>query len=84
MKRVLFLFFLLFLITALSAQKVLYVSSNGSDTWTGSRTQPFQTVHKALEQSGVTEVRVAVGNYKISGAVSGASIFFHRLTFPMK
>ncbi len=66
MKRVLFLFCLLFLTTALSAQKVLYVSSNGSDTWTGSRTQPFQTVHKALEQSGVTEVRVAVGNYKIS------------------
>lgn len=66
MKRVLFLFCLLFLVTSLSAQKVLYVSSNGSDTWSGSRTQPYQTVHKALQQSGVTEIRVAVGNYKIS------------------
>lgn len=65
MKGILF-GFLLFLTTALSAQKVVYVSSNGSDFWTGSRTQPLQTVHKALEQSGVTEVRVAVGKYKIS------------------
>lgn len=66
MKRVSFLFCLLFWITALSAQKVLYVSPNGSDTWTGSRTQPYQTVYKALEQAGVTEVRVAVGKYEIS------------------
>lgn len=66
MKRVLLLFCLLLSVTALSAQKVLYVSSNGSDTWTGSRTQPFLTVYKALEQPGVTEIRVAVGSYKIS------------------
>lgn len=66
MKRVLFLMSLLFLGMTLSAQKVLYVSPNGSDTWTGSSTQPYKTVYKALEQAGVTEVRVAVGNYKIS------------------
>lgn len=66
MKRVLFLVSLLFWVTLLSAQKVVYVSSNGSDTWTGSRVQPFQTVYKALEQSGVTEIRVAVGKYNIS------------------
>ena len=66
MKRVSFLFCLLFWIMALSAQKVLYVSPNGSDTWSGSRTQPYQTVYKALGQAGVTEVRVAVGKYEIS------------------
>lgn len=66
MKRLLFVVGVLFLLSGVLQAQIIYVSPHGSDSWTGSNTQPYQTVHKALEKAGVKEVRVAVGSYKVS------------------
>lgn len=66
MKRLLFVIGVLFLLSGVLQAQVVYVSPHGSDSWTGSNTQPYQTIHKALEKAGVKEVRVAVGSYKVS------------------
>ena len=54
----------------LPAQKVVYVSERGDDSWSGAQTLPYESVYKALESvkdvAGPVEIRVAVGKYLIS------------------
>lgn len=72
MKRLLFVVGVLFLLSGVLQAQVIYVSPHGSDSWTGSNTQPYQTIHKALEKVGVKEVRGAVGSdFKVKLQVAG-------------
>lgn len=70
MKHVLWVLILMVFLGTLSAQKIVYVSPDGSDNWSGASALPYQTVHKALEAvkgvTGAVEIRVAVGKYLIS------------------
>ncbi|HBO27075.1 MULTISPECIES: DUF1565 domain-containing protein [Culturomica] len=70
MKRILNVLMLVLFAGILPAQKVVYVSERGDDSWSGAQTLPYESVYKALESvkdvAGPVEIRVAVGKYLIS------------------
>ena len=50
MKRILNVLMLVLFAGILPAQKVVYVSERGDDSWSGAQALPYESVYKALDR----------------------------------
>lgn len=74
MNRSILFLFSLFIATVVCAQKVVYISTEGNDSGTGSKNSPFKTLNRAFAESGNTAgdtlfIQVAPGDYVLDKTI---------------